>query len=182
MKRRAWIMSQNLDRKKALDEMNKDLQEAAKYYFSAYHISQDSYTFSSWLSMVTFLGLTGGPWKQPHKEKRSNVVKNIDRKFIDDAIQKLKDKMPMNSNQSFWDLSVPFDILLCQFMLDPSDVDIQNELLNAFKKPWKKTGSINKKARQKENIDILIYFAGLTGKKEIEENLRNLKTAMEINF
>lgn len=158
--------------------MKEALTEAAKFYYAGYKILDDSYNFFNWLAIKTFLGSLSEKWEEPYRLRREDRVEVLSLSEVKRIIKKLEDKNSKNSGQSFWNLSVASDIAFCKFLLEPVKKDNIEKLVKAFRKTWTKSGSVNKKARQKENIDMMIYFADFTGNKEIAVNLREVKKGL----
>lgn len=174
-KRKAFVLSKIKDKKSAQLKMKEALTEAAKFYYAGYKILDDSYNFFNWLAIKTFLGSLSEKWEEPYRLRREDRVEVLSLSEVKRIIKKLEDKNSKNSGQSFWNLSVASDIAFCKFLLEPVKKDNIEKLVKAFRKTWTKSGSVNKKARQKENIDMMIFFADFTGNKEIAVNLREVK-------
>jgi CHAT domain-containing protein len=174
-KRKACVLSQRPDKKKAAAEMKKALATAAKYYFSGFKILNDSYNFCSWLAVKTFLGLPKTKWQEPYKFQGKEKKEAMSPEIIKRIVKELEEKNTNNTNQLFWNLSQASDVTLCKFLLDPAQKANLTKLIKDFENTWTKTGSVNKKTRQRENIDLLIHFAKITGQKNIAANLEILK-------
>ena len=178
IKRKAFVVSHKTIKAKAAKEMKAALKEAAHYYFSAYMIKNDSYSFCNWLSLKMFLGLPANNWNEPYTAGDKLSEKELSVLIIKDLIKELDEKNVKNSSQAFWDRSGLSDISLCNFLLEPSKKTVDS-LQKIYKKIWAQSGSINKKGSQKENIDLLLHFAEQTRKKDILTQLQILKKELD---
>lgn len=166
-KRKARVFSAKKDKEKALTQ-------AAQYYYSAFKILKDSYNFSNWLSIKIFLGIPKTKWAETYIKDRKPVKEMLTPASILQMVKDIHSKKAKGTNV-FWNLSQPADLALCRFLLEPGVKNNLRNLKDEYENIWKKTGSKNKKKRQRDNIDLLIHFAEFTGKKEIASGLLSLK-------
>ncbi len=179
-KRKAFVVSKKSDKKIAAPEMEKALKEAAEYYFSAYMNLNNSYSFCNWLSLKVFLGIPKGEWNEPYKHKGGQKKVKFSEKIIKRITKELDEKNTKNFSQEFWDLAGATDVYLCKLLLESkNEAAIIAQLHQAYERIWSKSGSVNKKISQKENIDLLIHFAKNTGKKLIAARLEKLKKELD---
>ncbi len=180
-KRKAYVFSFLPDDKLAKELMTKEFVVAAHHYYSAFKRTNDSYNLNSWLAMRIFLGLSKTSWHETYKEKgkKAEQKEKLNLETIKKQIDKIEKKNKENSDQRFWGLSISADIALCRFLLTPSVEKHFINLKKGYSNAWTKSGSINKKTKQKDNIDLLIRFADITGNKVIAANLRRLKKELE---
>lgn len=178
-KRKAFIFSFLADKKKAVTLMNEELANAANYYYSAYKVKNDSYNLNSWLAVRIFLGLPKSIWDEQYKNREGDQKEKLSLKIVKNYIDSMEKKSKKNKDQLFWSLSISADIALCRFLLNPSVKDNFENLKKGYSNAWTKSGSVNKKAKQKDNFDLLIHFAVITGNKLIATNLEKLKTDLQ---
>ncbi|MFT3947384.1 MAG: CHAT domain-containing protein [Agriterribacter sp.] len=180
------IASANKRKARMIDglvQKKKVMALSASYYYSAYRILNDSYSFCNWLTMRIFLEGTKPKWtelyfgKEPSdkngRRQANSVV--IDRQYVKDELRALEKKVKKNKNQSFWELTQQIDIMLCHFLLEPGKKANLTGIQNAFERVWKKMGSKNKKMRQWDNIELMIHFAEITKQNNIKKGLDKLK-------
>ena len=177
VKRKAFVLSHLNDKTKSAKETKAALTEAAKSYFSAYMILNDSYSFCNWLSLKVFLGMPAADWSEPYTCQGKTKKEAMSEIKIKHILQDMDKKNAKSSDQSFWALSGLSDVSLCKFLTEPSKKTIASLQL-AYERIWVKSGSVNKKASQVENIDLLIKFAKHSGKNDIQLHLQQLKTAL----
>ena len=177
VKRKAFILSHINDKTKAAQQTKTALTESAKLYFSAYMILNDSYSFCNWLSLKSFLGMPTAAWSEPYISEGKTKKQPLSAGIIKNILQELDQKNAKNTDQSFWALAGLSYISLCKFFIAPSKKTI-TILQKEYERIWTKSGYVNNKAIQMENIDLLISFAKHSAKKDIVLHLETLKTAM----
>ena len=177
VKRKAFVLSHINDKTKAAHQTKAALTEAAKLYFSAYMILNDSYSFCNWLSLKSFLGMPTAAWNEPYTSMGKIKKQPLSAGIIKNILHELDKKNAKNTDQSFWALAGLSDISLCKFFIEPSKKTITG-LQKEYERIWTKSGYVNNKAAQMENIDLLISFAKHSAKKDIVLHLEALKTAM----
>lgn len=154
----------------------------ANYYYSAYRILNDSYSFCNWLTMRTFLEDDDATWTESYFEKdpveegkRQSKQALINKRYVKTELKKIEKKVQKNRNQAFWELTQTIDVALCHFLLEPGKKTNLEALKEAFSRVWHKMGSKNKKMRQWENIELMIHFAECTKHAGIANGLAKLK-------
>lgn len=179
-KRKARMMDTFVQKKKAM-------ALSANYYYSAYRILNDSYSFSNWLTMRILLEGAKPKWTESFFEKeavskngkRQTVSVVLSRQYVKDELKELHKQIDKNSNQSFWELTQRIDIALCYFLLEPTRKTNLTDLQSAFKKVWQKMGSKNKKMRQWDNIELMIHFAEITKQDDIKKGLDKIRAQLD---
>lgn len=177
-KRKAFILGHIKNAETAKAQMTEALEESAKFYYKGYKILDDSYNFCNWLALSIFLGRLQEDWQEKYTVHSKDNSDQMSVQAIEEIINKLAEKKSKDSGQLFWSLSGVSDISLCRFLLNP-DKDNVVQLAKDFRNAWTKSGSINKKSRQKENIDMLIYFAEKTDHKKIATQLKAVKKDLD---
>jgi CHAT domain-containing protein len=178
-KRRAFIVAHNKNKKLAMASLKKMLLQSAAYYFSAYKVLGDSYSFSSWLTLKVILGLPKAEWFETYASGGENHTQKMSLELITKIIAELEDKRSKNVSQDFWDRSSITDVAMSKFLLLPATKATANSLQKDFEKLWSKSGSFSKKINQKENFDLLIYFSHQLGNSHLFINFTNLRKALD---
>jgi len=179
MKRQAWIVLQETSSKKNAAEMKLALQAASGFYYSAFKIAGDSYNFTGWLATVMFSGMLQQEWEQTYRRNGKEVKESISLEKIQLLLKQLQKKNTQTPPATLSDRYAPFEIALCKYLLDPDHKNNHKNLLDSFKKAWTKTGSINKKMRQKQNIGLLADFAAASGNSALAESLQEINKFTE---
>lgn len=174
-KRKARMIDGLLQKKKVM-------ALSANYYYSAYRVLNDSYSFCNWLTMRIFLEGNKPKWtehyfgKEPNEKGRRQVKQiAVDKQYVKEELKELQKKVQKNNSQSFWELTQRIDIALCYFLLDPKKKTNLEDLKDTFNQVWQKMGSKNKKMRQWDNIELMIHFAEVTKQADIKNGLVKLK-------
>lgn len=151
------------------------MEEAAMRYYASFKIAPDTYNFTNWLAMKTFLNEKATSCTQEYyKERTAKGKDHLTRAAIQKmatALEKKKDKVDADS---YWSMSKVIDVCMMKFFLKPGDKNNIDELERQYLRLWKRTGSVNKKMDQLESLEIFKYFAGVSGKKVIETGLIKL--------
>lgn len=174
-KRKARMISGLVQKKKIM-------ALSANYYYSAYRVLNDSYSFCNWLTMRLMLDGSKLKWteqyfgKEPDdKGRRQTKQVVIDTQYVRDELKAIQKRVQKDKDQSFWKLTQRIDIALCYFLLDPAKKTTLEALKDSYKLVWQKMGSKNKKTRQWDNIELMIHFAEITKRADIKKGLTTLK-------
>lgn len=175
LKRKAFVLSHCANKEKALADMKTALTEAASYYFSAYKILADSYNFSNWLSVKIFLDKDFTPGEQPYLKEGEPSAEFVSEQIISETISSQATDNGKVSNNAFWSRAASTDLALCKFLLEPKKHSALQSLHDDYLRIWSQGVSAQNKRSQMENIDLLIWFAKKTEKKDIRSGLEKLK-------
>jgi tetratricopeptide (TPR) repeat protein len=159
---------------------------AAFHYMKAHSIKPDTYALTNWLEMENILVLSGNRnWNEDIKygDELYHLLS------LDDAIELLnKTSASINissDNLNYWDMVAVANIKLCLLIIDPSAADnekARDEVMEAYRKLWKKAGSKGKRLAEIEHLELLTDALSLSTDSDVnklKKIIQELKTELE---
>ena len=178
-KRKAMLCTEELKKVEAYTD-------AAFHYMKAHSIKQNSYALSNWLEMESILVLSGNRnWNEDIKygDELYHLLS------LDDAIEQLnKIAASFNissDNLNYWDMVAVANIKLCLLIIDPSATEDQkaiDEVMEAYRKLWKKAGSKGKRLAEIEHLELFADALDLSTKSDgnkLKKIIQKFKTELE---
>ncbi|MBA2561949.1 MAG: CHAT domain-containing protein [Chitinophagaceae bacterium] len=159
---------------------------AAFHYMKAHSVKPNTYALSNWLEMESILVLSANrSWNEDikHGDELYHLLS------LDDAIELLnKTSASINissDNLNYWDMVAVANIKLCLLIIDPSAADnekARDEVMEAYRKLWKKAGSKGKRLAEIEHLELLTDALSLSTDSDVnklKKIIQELKTELE---